>query len=712
MTLQGGQAPITAGFGAPGRSRVSLPGSLELDNPHPAHLRRSILAAGLVAIATWWGLGLPYSLYTWLLDPRQLRWVLFCYAWEVPAAGLLGPVLFPLIWFRTIERRWDQVFSRSSPEPAEIADLEAILLDFPLRVAKVFLITTIVGYGVGALQVRLAAQLPVVEMYKIGMLGLATGLIGGLLAFLYLERLLVPLLRRIGMLRDVSPPAGRRVPLYVKVFASSLILTLTALLLLGPILYSRGERILEEEIGKRVLTEVGHLAKDASLQDGTHIRNTGWWRAHVTRMGLGPSGYAYLVDHDGGIVAGTTGVRRLEEEGFRPTIAQTIQSSSKPGISVDRTYLVRIVAFSPLEDSGHRVIAVAYRDEFAGELDRMLLRGGVVFVAALVLALFQGFLLSRRLMGPIEVVTRAAGSIAHSPWGPWGKVLVRTNDEVGELATTFNQMTARLEEARVSLAAYSAELEQLLREREGLLTREQAARTEAERANLAKDEFLATVSHELRSPLQAILSWVRLLQQGHLEGKRADQALSIIAQSTLLQSQLINDLLDVSRIVSGKLLLQRETVDLHGITRATVEEMRPLAEDKHIALRCVVDGGGVVEGDGQRLHQIVGNLLSNAIKFTPENGRIEVRCENLGEEAVVTVTDSGQGIVADFLPRVFERFHQAEATSDRRHGGLGLGLAIVHHLVGLHGGSVEARSPGPGLGATFSVRLPLVERVS
>src|SRR5262245_57102862 len=163
-------------------------------DPHPRGFRRSILATALVAMATWWGLGLPYSLFGWLLDPRQLRWVLVCYAWEVPVAGLLGPVAFPLLWFRDIERRWDATFRADGPvDPAAAAALEGTILDFPVRVAWVFLITSLVGYGVGAIQVGLFAQTPVAELVKILALGLATGLTGGLFAFLYLESLLAPL---------------------------------------------------------------------------------------------------------------------------------------------------------------------------------------------------------------------------------------------------------------------------------------------------------------------------------------------------------------------------------------------------------------------------------------------------------------------------------------------------------------------------------------
>src|SRR5207249_8617785 len=280
--------------------------------------------------------------------------------------------------------------------------------------------------------------------------GLATGLVGGLFAFLYLESLLAPLLRRFGTLWAVVPPAGRRVPLREKVFACSLIVTLTALVLLGTIFYSRGERVLEEQIGQRILAEAHHVAADLEQQGAARARDATWWREQVANLQLGPSGYAYLIERDGTVVAGAGGPHLLDAEGFRPSVTHAILSGAD-GIAVDRVYTPRIVAFAPLGDGGERIVAVVYRGDFEGELDTMLHRGLVVFLVSLVLALAQGILFSRRLTRPIEEVTALAGAIARAPGGPWGAVPVRTNDEVGELATAFNQMIARLEEARTEL---------------------------------------------------------------------------------------------------------------------------------------------------------------------------------------------------------------------------------------------------------------------
>jgi CheY-like chemotaxis protein/anti-sigma regulatory factor (Ser/Thr protein kinase) len=224
-----------------------------------------------------------------------------------------------------------------------------------------------------------------------------------------------------------------------------------------------------------------------------------------------------------------------------------------------------------------------------------------------------------------------------------------------------------------------------------------------------KDEFLAVLSHELRTPLNTMLGWVRMLRTGQLEGARTSHALEVIERSTRTQARLIDDLLDVSRIITGKFVLEARPVSLIAVIEAALEAVTTTAEAKTITIINMLDPSSAsVWGDPVRLQQVVVNLVSNAIKFTPAGGRVEVRLDRDGSAARLTVVDTGQGIHPDFLPHIFDPFRQADGSSTRAHGGLGLGLAIVRNLVELHKGSVEAESAGGGKGATFRVRLPLL----
>jgi signal transduction histidine kinase len=246
-------------------------------------------------------------------------------------------------------------------------------------------------------------------------------------------------------------------------------------------------------------------------------------------------------------------------------------------------------------------------------------------------------------------------------------------------------------------------------ELEHLLRQENAAREEAEAANPMKDEFLATISHELRTPLTSILGWARMLTGRELAGPQARHALEVIAQSAQSQTQLIEDILDTSRIITGRLKLDAQPVEIEHVFHAAVDVIRPSAEAKGIVLSEVVEApDGVVLGDDNRLRQAVCNLLSNAVKFTSEGGRIEARLGRAEGQIEITVKDTGIGIDPKFLPHVFDRFRQANASSTRKYGGLGIGLAIVRHIVEMHGGGVLASSPGKGQGATFKISLPLI----
>jgi PAS domain S-box-containing protein len=261
--------------------------------------------------------------------------------------------------------------------------------------------------------------------------------------------------------------------------------------------------------------------------------------------------------------------------------------------------------------------------------------------------------------------------------------------------------------------AREAKLYAQIEERSRLLSSEKLARNEAERANRLKDEFLATISHELRNPLNAILGWSHMMRVGKLNETNTERAVETIYRNAKSQSQLIADLLDVSRIISGKLRLDVRTVDLLSIVNAAMDSIRPAADAKGIRLETTFDpAAGPISGDADRLQQIVWNLLSNAVKFTPNGGRITVQVQRRASQVEIIVTDSGQGISKEFLPYVFDRFRQADASTTRAHGGLGLGLSIVHQLVDLHGGSVSVHSEGEGKGATFTISLPFMGVVS
>jgi signal transduction histidine kinase len=262
----------------------------------------------------------------------------------------------------------------------------------------------------------------------------------------------------------------------------------------------------------------------------------------------------------------------------------------------------------------------------------------------------------------------------------------------------------RLERSlRYAIALHRAE-----DERRQLLEREQQARLEAQAANRAKDEFLATLSHELRTPLNAILGWARLLASGQLDQATSKRAVEIIDRNTRLQAQLIDDLLDISRIITGKLRLELRAVSLRSMVEGALESVRPSADARDIKLVTnLTDATETLLCDPGRMQQVIWNLLSNAIKFTPAGGMVTVTTSRVGGLAVVTVTDTGAGISPSFLPHVFDRFRQQDGATTRAHGGLGLGLSIVRHLVELHGGTVEASSDGPGQGATFTVTVPV-----
>jgi PAS domain S-box-containing protein len=262
--------------------------------------------------------------------------------------------------------------------------------------------------------------------------------------------------------------------------------------------------------------------------------------------------------------------------------------------------------------------------------------------------------------------------------------------------------------AEEALKKAMEEAEVANRERQQLLNSEREARSQAERASRMKDEFLATLSHELRTPLNAVLGWANILRHGNLQGEELEQGLDIIERNARVQARIIEDLLDMSRIISGKVRLDVQWIELSAVLNESIETLRSTAQAKGVYLQARLDPfARPIFGDPNRLQQVFWNLLNNAIKFTPKDGKVEVLLKQVSSEVQVSVIDTGEGIAPEFLPYIFDRFQQGDASTTRRHGGLGLGLAIVKQLVELHGGNVRVQSDGLGKGATFNVRLPL-----
>ena len=319
----------------------------------------------------------------------------------------------------------------------------------------------------------------------------------------------------------------------------------------------------------------------------------------------------------------------------------------------------------------------------AARLLGVLLARGAVFAA---LGLVLGLLASRWLAAP---VLRLAASARALQDGDFERpIAINGPSEVRELGRSLATMARALGD---------------------MVGRERRARQDAETANRAKDEFLAVLSHELRTPLTATLGWTRLLRIGHLDKQRAQRAVEAIERSALTQSRLVNDLLDISRIIAGRLQLDRQVLALVDPVVAALDEVRSAADRKGVGIDTSLAADVLVRGDAVRLQQIVSNLVTNAIKFTAPAGRILVRLTSVDGQAELSVSDTGVGISPEFLPYVFDRFRQADSGPTRTHGGLGLGLAIVRHLARLHGGSVQAMSAGHGKGATFIIQLPLAE---
>jgi signal transduction histidine kinase len=400
-----------------------------------------------------------------------------------------------------------------------------------------------------------------------------------------------------------------------------------------------------------------------------------------------------IVDGQGIVVARTRDPERFVGQRGTPSFLKSI-SETNEGIFRNTTLdgVKVYVAFSRIRGTPWTA-AITVPVEVIQSPVRQAME--LVIVSGVLLLLVSGlgaFILSRQISRSITSAAAAAAALVNDEYPQVNPLSIREVMLLGQSLEFAADLLSQRERARTEN-----------------LRQAEAAREEAEAANRTKDEFLAVLSHELRTPLNPILGWSNLLRNGRLDAEKTAFALETIERNARLQTQLIEDLLDVTRIMQGKLALKMTPVNLVSIIEAAIETVRLAAETKAIQVQTDLDSAiGPVLGDATRLQQVVWNLLSNAVKFTAEGGQITVRLSQIGSHAQIEVIDSGKGIHPNFLPHVFEYFRQEDGTTTRKFGGLGLGLAIVKHLVELHGGTVHADSPGEGQGATFTVRLPLL----
>jgi signal transduction histidine kinase/ActR/RegA family two-component response regulator len=416
-------------------------------------------------------------------------------------------------------------------------------------------------------------------------------------------------------------------------------------------------------------------------------------REVITRQPVPPDWVISVFDANGRRVARS----RAHAENLGGQAAVSLQALMASGADegVGQTFALEgdriYTAYSRLKDSGWSVAPGIPASLVEGAVYRSLTLYGTGVLTSIALGTLAALWVVRSITRPIAQLRASAQALGrHEPLSP-------PETSIQEIRDVGEALRAAAEERRKGEA-----------QRELLLRNEQEARTTAEAANRAKDEFLAVLSHELRTPLNAVYGWARMLRSGHMAKDRADRALEAIERNANAQVQLIDDLLDVSRVVTGKMRLDVRAVDLSVVVEGALDAVRPAADAKGVRIHSVLDpNAGPITGDPDRLQQVVWNLLLNAVKFTPRGGQVQVHLRRVGSRIEIVVSDTGQGITADVLPFIFDRFRQGDSSTTRAHSGLGLGLALVKHLVDLHGGTVTAHSEGTDRGATFVVTFPL-----
>ena len=513
----------------------------------------------------------------------------------------------------------------------------------------------------------------------------------------------------------------------------------------------RGLRVFGEMVGR--LLARGQVAATVGLEDlWNELRRTlefrlfcGYSLAEVDERGLaGPiaevcARHSRVIPAGDGVPDGTArgrlgeletqieDLRRLHETSLRLTslldVESVLREVLRAAMAVQATGL-GLLSLCDAEQPGLRLgVHAGLDDEFLRHVEEVPPGGGACGTAY---AERRRVVVEDTEVDPIfapyrEAARRAGFRACHST-----PLISRRGDTIGVLSVLFAEphrpsdretrlmdLYARIATDSIENARLRQRLQEELEDRRRSLTREHSARAEAETANRMKDEFLATVSHELRTPLNAILGWSHILRWGKPDETTVARGVEVIERNAQTQAQLIEDILDASRVITGSLRLNRGPVDLSTVINAAADSVRAGAEAKGIQLAVILDPAARhAQGDASRLQQVVWNLLANGVKFTAAGGRVEVRLERVDGQAQITVTDTGEGVAAEVLPFIFDRFRQGDATITRRHGGLGLGLAIVRTLVELHEGTVRAESAGEGYGASFIVRLPLAEKIA
>src|SRR5881296_2030874 len=376
------------------------------------------------------------------------------------------------------------------------------------------------------------------------------------------------------------------------------------------------------------------------------------------------------------------------------TDPQSARCPAAPPAGGDRDSFAAIS--TPIQLKGKDIGMVYLRATLGPTYAQLRLEVAIIAIILLIAGVFA-FALSARfhklVSEPILSLARAASEVSQRKDYSL-RVPKQTDDEIGTLVDSFNEMLRQIRARETDLEHRTIELEKALEE--------------LQRAGKMKDEFLATLSHELRTPLTAIFGWINLLQSGKLDHERTAKAIEVIDRSARAQMKLVNDLLNVSQIVTGKLKIRPEWTDAGTIIRTAVDSIQPAAAAKGVPVVTeIANGAEPVFADAERLQQVLWNLLSNAIKFSERGEEVQVECGRVGTHFQISIRDCGEGIDPEFIPYVFERFMQADASATRKHGGLGLGLAIVRHIIESHGGNVMAYSRGKGQGATFTVQLPV-----